>query len=122
MCIRDRYPQERLAFMLEDTAARAVVTESKLLSRLPASGATAVCIDEQRDQIATHSAATPPGGPTPEDLAYVIYTSGSTGRPKGVMIEHRGIVDHLVSLQEDGALLSLIHISEPTRRTPISYA
>lgn len=98
------YPRERLAFMLEDTGARAVVTHSSLLPRLPACGATIVRVDEDRCDIERRRAIPPPNGPEPDDLAYVIYTSGSTGRPKGVMIEHRGIVDHLGSLQEDCAL------------------
>ena len=34
---------------------------------------------------------------TPSDLAYVIFTSGSTGIPKGAMIEHRGMLNHLLS-------------------------
>ncbi|REG90461.1 non-ribosomal peptide synthetase, partial [Flavobacterium aquicola] len=33
----------------------------------------------------------------PADLAYIIYTSGSTGKPKGVMIEHRSIVNTILS-------------------------
>ena len=33
----------------------------------------------------------------PQDLAYVIYTSGSTGTPKGVMIEHRGMINNMLS-------------------------
>jgi amino acid adenylation domain-containing protein len=32
----------------------------------------------------------------PDDLAYIIYTSGSTGVPKGAMVEHRGMVNHLL--------------------------
>ncbi len=32
----------------------------------------------------------------PERLAYVIFTSGSTGSPKGAMIEHRGMMNHLL--------------------------
>ncbi len=42
-----------------------------------------------------------PGASLPEvaldDLAYVIYTSGSTGKPKGVMIEHRGMINNMLS-------------------------
>jgi amino acid adenylation domain-containing protein len=32
-----------------------------------------------------------------KDLAYIIYTSGSTGIPKGVMVEHRGMLNHLLA-------------------------
>jgi len=32
-----------------------------------------------------------------DDLAYVLFTSGSTGKPKGVMIEHRGMVNNMLS-------------------------
>ena len=34
------------------------------------------------------------------DLAYIIYTSGSTGKPKGVMLEHRGLLNLLYSMQQ----------------------
>ncbi|MGO4773884.1 amino acid adenylation domain-containing protein, partial [Flavobacterium sp. W22_SRS_FK3] len=34
---------------------------------------------------------------SPDDLAYIIYTSGSTGKPKGVMIEHRSIINTILS-------------------------
>ncbi|WP_447980434.1 amino acid adenylation domain-containing protein [Candidatus Nitrospira bockiana] len=33
----------------------------------------------------------------PRHLAYVIYTSGSTGIPKGAMVEHRGMLNNMVS-------------------------
>ncbi|WP_164003066.1 non-ribosomal peptide synthetase, partial [Pyxidicoccus caerfyrddinensis] len=36
----------------------------------------------------------------PEHLAYVLFTSGSTGVPKGVMIDHRGMLNHILGLKE----------------------
>ena len=36
-----------------------------------------------------------------KDLAYVIFTSGSTGTPKGVMIDHRGAVNTIDSMNDD---------------------
>src|SRR6266545_3975788 len=67
------YPEERLAFVLED------------------SGATVVLDD--KDPVSLESLETLPSlAPGAEALAYVIYTSGSTGRPKGVAVPHRAIV------------------------------
>jgi amino acid adenylation domain-containing protein len=88
-----RYPSERLGFMLEDAGARAVVTESALLARLPRFRGPVLCLDRPADREAV--AAEPdddPAVPTcGDDLAYVMFTSGSTGRPKGVAVPHRGI-------------------------------
>ncbi|MGH9764372.1 MAG: non-ribosomal peptide synthetase, partial [Blastocatellia bacterium] len=39
--------------------------------------------------------------PSPDDAAYVIYTSGSTGRPKGAIIEHRGMLNHLLAMMSE---------------------
>lgn len=37
----------------------------------------------------------------PDDLAYVIFTSGSTGEPKGAMVEHAGMLNHLLAKIDD---------------------
>src|SRR5690606_40560338 len=39
------------------------------------------------------------------DLIYVLYTSGSTARPKGVALEHRNIVNFLLSTQQVPGLM-----------------
>ncbi|NTG05514.1 non-ribosomal peptide synthetase, partial [Rhizobium rhizogenes] len=48
-----------------------------------------------------HSAANLEPHPTPSDLAYVIFTSGSTGKPKGAMVEHLGMLNHLLAKIRD---------------------
>ena len=84
------YPAERLRFMVEDAAARVVLTQRKLLSTIPESNATPLCLDEW-ESIGGESETVPNFVPDPENLAYVIYTSGSTGKPKGVAIQHRSV-------------------------------
>ena len=85
------YPSERIAFMLEDTGAPVLLTQARLLDRLPEHGARVICLDADWPTIAAHAPDNVPSGATPDNLAYVIYTSGSTGRPKGVMVEHRSL-------------------------------
>ena len=92
------YPAERLAFMLKDSQACALLTQTKLLPDLPASDLPIVCLDRDWDAIAKESAAELSDGPIAENLAYVIYTSGSTGRPKGVAMNH-GTLGELVRWQ-----------------------
>jgi amino acid adenylation domain-containing protein len=90
------YPQERLAFIIEDAGVNMVLTEESLLERLPEEmAARVVCLDSQRASWETESTANVRSGADSENLAYVIYTSGSTGRPKGVMVSHRGLVNYL---------------------------
>ncbi|HZB50013.1 MAG TPA: amino acid adenylation domain-containing protein, partial [Mycobacteriales bacterium] len=75
-------PPARLAELIADSGARAVLTATGV--PLPA-GVPALPVDElwsgpdRAPELPDRS---------PADLAYVIYTSGSTGRPKGVAVEH----------------------------------
>jgi amino acid adenylation domain-containing protein len=92
------FPAERLKFMLEDSGAGLLVTETALLSSLPAFAGNTVCVDRDEDLIAAQSAAPLPESPGPDDRAYVIYTSGSTGKPKGVQVLQRNVVNFLQSM------------------------
>ncbi|MER5216262.1 amino acid adenylation domain-containing protein [Streptomyces sp. NPDC002838] len=91
------YPAERIAFLLQDSRARAVLTA-------PGSPDPDVPADMpvlRADRLATSGSAEPvPPAATSRDLAYVIYTSGSTGRPKGVMVEHHSVVNRLAWMQD----------------------
>jgi len=86
------YPEDRLRYMLEDSAADILlyVDEYQALTRF------------FPNQTINLDAVTASGCPQPdkswaadkpkgEDLAYMIYTSGSTGKPKGVMISHANL-------------------------------
>jgi amino acid adenylation domain-containing protein len=83
------YPSDRLAFMLKDSRASIVVTQSDLGLSFDLSEVEQIVVDADASSIASESAENLDDGAANTDLAYVIYTSGSTGVPKGVAIEHR---------------------------------
>ena len=85
------YPRERLAFMLADTGAPVVLTQQRLLGRLPRSAAKLVCLDADWECISREPRETPTGITQATHLAYIMYTSGSTGQPKGVAVPHRAV-------------------------------
>jgi len=91
------YPAERLAFMLADSRATLLVTDSRLRARFAdyEDKGQAVCGDAEAEAIAQLNEANPPGVVRGTDPAYVMYTSGSTGQPKGVVGLHRGALNRL---------------------------
>ena len=92
--IDPNYPSDRVAYMLQDSEAPIVISEScysSLLSKDKASLQIAF-IDELGESLSQYSSDNLDLNIEPQQLAYVIYTSGSTGLPKGVMIEHRNVI------------------------------
>ncbi|MFB6982361.1 non-ribosomal peptide synthetase, partial [Streptomyces scopuliridis] len=88
------YPADRLAFMVSDSGAGLVVTDSACAGALPPTDARVLLLDDEAERAAV--AARPGQAPDvtvrPDNLAHVIYTSGSTGRPKGAVLPHRGVL------------------------------
>jgi amino acid adenylation domain-containing protein len=82
------YPAERVAFLLEDSRARIVLTQSAVQESLPAFSGETICLDTGWREIAGESEEAPASGATAENAAYVIYTSGSTGKPKASISPH----------------------------------
>jgi amino acid adenylation domain-containing protein len=97
-------PADRLGFILEDSGAPLILTQSHLVARLPVDGSRAICLDASGPAISAENGENPLPRATPESLAYVIYTSGSTGRPKGVSIPHRALVNFLCAMRRDPGL------------------
>jgi amino acid adenylation domain-containing protein len=88
-------PRARLAFMLEDAHVQVLLTQKRLIERLPAHRAAVVCLDAEWEAIGQASEQNLLREGTSANLAYVMYTSGSTGKPKGILISHRSLVHYL---------------------------
>ncbi|AZL73558.1 non-ribosomal peptide synthetase [Pseudomonas oryziphila] len=87
------YPAERVAYMLEDSAAHLVLSDPEVAQRLAlADCAEVLLVDADEQSLAAWPGVPPANHAVAQNLAYVIYTSGSTGRPKGVAITHRNVM------------------------------
>ncbi|WP_415878280.1 amino acid adenylation domain-containing protein [Methylomonas sp. TEB] len=111
------YPEERLAFMLDDIAPIAVLTQAKFAGR-SFGCAQVLSLDGDWVSIETYSAVNPRSDIRPENLAYCIYTSGSTGQPKGAGVPHRGILNRLQWMQAEYRLDGNDHVLQ---KTPYSF-
>lgn len=97
------YPEERLAFMLQDAQVSVLLTQEKLKSGLPKHQAEIICLDTNWQSI-DYGLDNPTNSVTSNNLAYIIYTSGSTGQPKGVQIQHRSAVNLLNAIAQEPGL------------------
>ncbi|GFZ30330.1 hypothetical protein CSC2_08560 [Clostridium zeae] len=88
--IDPEYPEDRIKYMLTDSNAKLLLTQTKLMEKVDFSGETINLDDKElygRDNSNLDKVC------CEENLAYVIYTSGTTGNPKGVMVEHKALVN-----------------------------
>ena len=94
------YPLERLKFMLEDSGAKALLTESSLGDKWQGLALETVYLDLDWSEISQETSSNLTSEANSENLAYVIYTSGSTGKPKGVQVSHAALVNFVQSMRE----------------------
>ena len=86
------YPAERIAMMLADSQARAVLTHTHLAAHFTSTPLTVIALDgSHASAISQEPTAFPPVALTADYPAYMMYTSGSTGQPKGVIIPQYAI-------------------------------
>ncbi|AKA86164.1 non-ribosomal peptide synthetase [Pseudomonas synxantha] len=94
------YPQERLAYMIEDSGIHLLLSQQSLLALLPAAGIQVIALDQPALWLDGYSREAPAVAVHALNLAYVIYTSGSTGKPKGAGNSHRALVNRLSWMQQ----------------------
>ncbi|MGE0474781.1 MAG: amino acid adenylation domain-containing protein, partial [Nitrospirales bacterium] len=113
-------PPERLAYMLQNSQAPILVTQSQFVKNFPDYRGTVFCLDRDSKHNIDENGHidTPPQRVGPSSLAYVIYTSGSTGQPKGVEIEHRSLVNFLHSMSRK---LAVTHTDVFLAVTPVTF-
>ncbi|WP_240359113.1 non-ribosomal peptide synthetase [Pyxidicoccus trucidator] len=98
-------PPARLGTLLAESRAPFILALdseesplSEVLSQLPETTRPRV-LSLSTEDLAAESAEPVTARATPATLAYVLFTSGSTGTPKGVMVDHRGMLNHLLGMQ-----------------------
>ncbi|WP_193197373.1 non-ribosomal peptide synthetase [Nostoc sp. MG11] len=88
------YPPERLAFMLSDSQAAVVLTQTRCKSLLNGNFAHhLIVLDDDWEEIGEEAEFNPQVEVKADNLAYIIYTSGSTGTPKGTLVPHRSLTN-----------------------------
>ncbi|CAM3296301.1 amino acid adenylation domain-containing protein [Corallococcus sp. ZKHCc1 1396] len=96
-------PPERLARILEQSRVPTVVVspgqQALLEEALAKVGGPRPAVVASGELFAQGGLETPPPVRNADaSLFYVIYTSGSTGVPKGAMLDHRGKLNHILSM------------------------
>ena len=99
------YPSSRIEHMVNDSGMQILLSEKALLETLEdisfPESVKVISLDDERDNISSHSNKKLKAYASPDNLAYVIYTSGSTGLPKGVEIPHQALVNFLWSMKNE---------------------
>jgi amino acid adenylation domain-containing protein/non-ribosomal peptide synthase protein (TIGR01720 family) len=94
------YPQDRLAYMIEDSGISLLLTQRSLSAGLPTEGIEVIALDQPDGWLDGYRDSRLDVMIDPLNLAYVIYTSGSTGKPKGAGNSHAALVNRLCWMQQ----------------------
>ena len=112
------YPQERLAYMIEDSGIKLLLSQQSLQALLPINGVQLIVLDQTPGWLDGYSNESPAVAIQALNLAYVIYTSGSTGKPKGAGNSHRALVNRLCWMQQ---AYNLDASDAVLQKTPFSF-
>ncbi|RAL25793.1 amino acid adenylation domain-containing protein [Thermoflavimicrobium daqui] len=116
--IDPQYPVERMRYMLADSGANLILSQSSIMEKLNKEELGSVeWLDVQTLDLKEMDVSNLSDVNQSTDLAYVMYTSGTTGQPKGVMIEHRSVINFLyhwnkqLDIQEDDRIGQFASVS-----------
>ncbi|UII73719.1 non-ribosomal peptide synthase/polyketide synthase [Pseudomonas sp. HN11] len=113
------YPRDRLAYMLQDSDVKLLLTQAHLLEQLPTpQGVHSLVLEEGDGWLQAYSGQNPQVVVDSENLAYVIYTSGSTGQPKGAGNRHSALTNRLCWMQQ---AYGLDGTDTVLQKTPFSF-
>ncbi|KAH8590113.1 hypothetical protein B0O99DRAFT_691957 [Bisporella sp. PMI_857] len=96
-------PDSRLAMILDDVKASAIVCSPKQAEKFSKRAAISNIIlfdgkiHEQIRMKDSEGSYKSTNELNPESIAYILYTSGSTGRPKGVLVPHSAICTSILA-------------------------
>ncbi len=89
------FPQERIAFMMQDAGADFILTNETYIEKIPK---LPYCIIHRGMEIENVQLEQTD---SPEGLAYILYTSGSTGKPKGVSVRNENVCHYIRAFQNE---------------------
>ena len=91
------FPQERVAYMMEEAQAACIITNTTYRNRVKE--LPKIIVDS--GITINENSAVPDKDIDQNSLAYILYTSGSTGKPKGVSVTHRNILHYVNAFQNE---------------------
>jgi amino acid adenylation domain-containing protein len=92
------YPEERVRFMLADSAAGIALSH---LNNINGFEGEVLQITSKPQTPYSITSPHPQSRALASGAAYIIYTSGTTGKPKGVILEHRSVVNTLLCRKKE---------------------
>lgn len=115
-------PAERLAYIVENAKINLILASPDTIDQLSKVHNCCILVMDKGRVIqirgekhaVQQSSTSEPYKALPDNLAYIIYTSGSTGKPKGVMLNHRGVVNRLLWMQQAYPLGEYDHVLQKT--------